>query len=336
MGRVALILAVGLVFSAVSFAADLATSPEVVAAAAVAVNAVAKSITADEAGKIPVTGHSIAVDKNVRDWTGVAPVLDNSAAVSNGEYIWKDAAGDDLGNGNYTYPQDKALTKGADLKEFRVTFDKDNLYFLIKTDRPGDWWTGFKVIGIHKEGATGGLETLAQGDMDEGNFDSGTFTNLKVAPALACQYVVAISSSYKGRIYDEKGKMIARKEAQPDDTPDFKVDDFNWNSVEVAIPLKLIGVPQGASPAGQTWKFIIATGQQDSDIARRVEATQSQYHGGGGAEVNVNPNVYDLAGSDKATQEKELGSFNSSAQEGDPKGFATIDKSFLTVNFGAK
>lgn len=306
MGRIALILAVGLVFSAVCFAEDAATTP--------------------------VTGHSIAVDKNVRDWTGIAPELENAATVSNGEYIWKDATGDDKGNGNYTYPQDKALMKGADLKEFRVTFDKDNLYLLIKTDRPGDWWAGFKVVGIHKEGATGGLETLAQGDMDEGSFDSGTFTNLKVAPALAFQYVIAVSSSYKGRIYDEKGKMIARKEAQPDDTPGFLVDDFNWNAVEVAIPLKLIG----GTPAGQTWKFIVATAQQDSDVARRVEATQSQYHGGGGAEVNVNPNVYDLAGSDKATQETELGSFDPSAQEGDLKGFATINKSFLTVNFGAK
>lgn len=332
MGRIALILAVGLLSSAVCFAENPAASPEVIAAAAVAADAVAKSLTAEEAGKIPVTGHSVAVDKNVRDWPGIAPVLDNSAAVSNGEYIWKDAAGDDLGNGNYTYPQDKALKKGADLKEVRITFDKDNLYLLIKTDRPGDWWTGFKVIGIRKEGAAGGSEVLAQGDKEEYNFDSGTFANLKVAPALACQYVVALSSTYKGRIYDEKGKMIARREAQQDDTPGFQIDDFNWNAIEVAIPLKLIG----GNPAGQTWKFIVATGQQDNDVARRIEAQESQYHGGGGAENNENPNVYDLAGADKATQERELGSFVPGAQEDDPKGFATIDKSFLTVTFGAK
>lgn len=326
MGRIALFLAVGLVFSSMCFAED-AAEPAATAA---------KALTVDEAGKIPVTGHTIAADKNIRDWTGVAPEQENSAAVSNGEYIWKDAAGDDTGSGNYTYPLDRALKKGADLKEFRVTFDRDNLYLLIRTDRPGDWWTGFKIIGIHKEGTAGGTEVLAQGDMDEGGFDSGTFANLKVSPALACQYVVAISSTYKGRIYDEKGKVIARKEAQPDDTPGFKVDDFNWNAIEVVIPLKLIGAPQGVSLAGQTWKFIIAAGQQDSDVARRVEAIQSQYHGGGGTEVNVNPNVYDLAGSDKATQEKELGSFDPNSQEGDSKGFATIEKSFLTVTFGTK
>ena len=299
MGKLALFLAIGLVFSASCYAEDA------------------------------LAGHTIAVDKNIQDWTGVAPEQENTGVISNGEYIWKDAAGDDTGNGKYTYPLDKALKKGADLKEFRVTYDKDNLYFLIKTDRPGDWWTGYKIIGIHKEGATGGSEVLAQGDADEMNFDSGTYANLKVAPALACQYVVAISSTYKGRIYDEKGKMVVRKEAQPDDTPGFKVDDFNWNAVEVAVPLKLIG----GSPAGQTWKFIVAAGQQDNDLARRVEPEASQYHGGGGIENQENPNVYDLAGSDKATQEKELGSFDANAKEGDPKGFATVDKSALTVTF---
>ncbi|MFA5339031.1 MAG: glucodextranase DOMON-like domain-containing protein [Candidatus Omnitrophota bacterium] len=299
MGKVAVLLAVGLVFSSVCFAEDA------------------------------VTGHTIAVDKNIKDWTGVAPEQENSAAVSNGEYIWKDAAGDDTGNGKYTYPLDKALKKGADLKEFRVTFDKENLYILIKTDRPGDWWTGYKVIGIHKEGVEGGTQVLAQGDPDELNFDSGTFANLKAAPALSCQYVVAVSSTYKGRIYDEKGKMIARKEAQPDDTAGFKVDDFNWNAVEIAIPLSLIG----GSPAGQTWKFIVAVGQQDNDIARKVLVEQSQYNGGGGAENGENPSAYDLAGADKATQEKDLGSYDPNASEGDLKGLATIEKSFLTVNF---
>ena len=325
MSKVAVILAIGLVFPAACFAEE-AVAPEA------APTETAKALTADEAGKIPVTGHTIAVDKNIKDWTGVAPEEENAAAVSNGEYIWKDAAGDDKGSGAYTYPLDKALKKGADLKEFRVTYDKDNLYFLIKTDRPGDWWAGFKVIGIHKEGASGGSQVLAQGDPDEMNFDSGTYANLKVAPSLACQYVVGISSTYKGRIWDAKGKLIARKEAQPDDTPGFKIEDFNWNAIEVAIPLKLIG----GSPAGQTWKFVVATGQQDNDIARKVDVEQSQYHGGGGADNGENPNVYDLAGADKATQEKELASYDPNASEGDPKGFATIQKSFLTVTFGGK
>lgn len=316
MAKGIFVLVATLVISAVSFAEE-------------ATQAV-KDLSVAEAGKIPVVGHAIAVDKNIKDWVGEAPAEENTAVVNNGEYIWKDATGDDTGNGEYTYPLNKALKKGADLKEFRVTYDKDNLYLLIKTDRPSDWWTGYRMIGIHKEGATDGMTLLAQGDKDEYNFDSGTFANLKVSPDLACQYVVVISSTYKGRIWDSKGKLIARKEAQPDDTPGFKIEDSNWNAVEVAIPWSLIG----GEPAGQTWKFIVAVGQQDNDIVRAVEEQASEWHGGGGAANGANPSVYDLAGSDKATQEKELGSYDAEADNGDPKGFATIDKSYLTVNFG--
>jgi len=293
-----------------------------------------KGLSAAEAGRIPLIGHSIAIDKNARDWIGAAPEEENSAAVNNGEYIWKDAAGDDKGDGDYTYPLSKALRKGADLKEFRVTYDKDNLYLLIRTDHPGDWWTAYRIIGIHKEGAADGMTLLAQGDPDESNFDSGTFANLKVSPDLACQYVVAISSTHKGRIWDSKGKLLARKETQPDDTPGFKIEDSNWNAVEVAIPWSLIG----GSPAlstGQTWKFIVASGQQDDDIARAVEEKAGESYGGGGSANAASPNVYDLAGLDKAAQEKELGSYDPKAEQGDPNGFAVIGKSYLTVNFPA-
>lgn len=316
MAKGIFVLAAALVISSVSFGEE----PE----------QVVKGLSAVEAGRVPLIGHSIAVDKNIRDWVGSAPEEENAATVNSGEYIWKDATGDDKGNGNYTYPLNKALKKGADLREFRVTYDKDNLYFLIRTDRPGDWWAGYRIIGIHKEGAADGMTLLAQGDPDEYNFDSGTFANLKASPDLACQYVVIVSSTYKGRIWDAKGKLIARKEDQPDDTPGFEILDSNWNAVEVAIPWSLIG----GNPAGQTWKFIVAVGQQDNDIVRAVEEQASEWHGGGGAANGANPNVYDLAGADKATQEKELGSYDPETDQGDPKGFATIDKSYLTVNFG--
>jgi len=289
---------------------------------------------AEETGRVPFTGHTIKVDRNISDWIGVAPDEENSATASNGEYIWKDAVGDNTGNGRYTYPLDRLFKGGADLQEFRITYDKNNLYFLIKTDKPADWWTGFKIIGIHKERIFEGTQILAQGDKDNLDFDSGTFANLKVSPALACQYIIAISSTYKGRIWDDKGRLIARREEGPDDTRGFEIGDPSWDVLEVAIPLKLLGVTEGASLSGETWKFIVATGQQDNDIARKVEAKQSRYYGGGGAENGDNPNIYDLAGADKTAQEKELGSYNPSARAGDPSGFAVLEKSFLTVTFG--
>ena len=327
MMRTLVVLVIALSFAAVCVAEEAASS------------GAAPGLSVQEAGKVAVTGHKISVDKAIRDWTGTAPEQENTAAVSNGEYIWKDAAGDDTGNGKYTYPQNKALKKGADLKEFRLTYDSENLYLLFKTDRPGDWWVPYRIVGIDTDGASGGkggTQVLAQGDMDEYSFDSGTFAEMKVSPELAAEYVVAISSTYKGRVWDSKGKMIARKEAQPDDTPGFKVDDYNWNAVEVAIPWTVLG---GKPADGTVWRLVIGVGQQDNDLAREVEEEASEWRGGGGetSEDNgVDPDIFDLAGSDKATQEKELGSYKANADPGDANGFATIDKSYLVVKFGSK
>ena len=276
------------------------------------------------------TGHPIKVDGATNHWIGIAPTEPNTWTISNGEYIWEDAKGDDTGNGHYTYPLNASLKKGCDLREFRLTYDDKNLYFLIKCDRPGDFWPPLRIIGIHKEGEAGGMTVLAQGDREEPDFDKGISANLKVAPELACQYVIAISSSaYKGRIWDAEGKLIGRKEGEKNDTPGFKIASANWNSVEVGIPLELIG----GSPAGQVWKIIVAIGQQDFDVARKIDVDASEWTGGGGAPNNSNPYVYDLAGADKETQEKELGSYNPNAPFGDPSGFATIEKSFLKVDF---
>nr|HPN66040.1 hypothetical protein [Candidatus Omnitrophota bacterium] len=46
--------------------------------------------TAANAEDVAVNGHKIAVDKAIRDWKGAVPEAENTAAVSEGEYIWKD------------------------------------------------------------------------------------------------------------------------------------------------------------------------------------------------------------------------------------------------------
>ena len=292
---------------------------------------------AEDVSNVPFTGHKIDVDKSIFDWKGIAPETENTAAISEGEYIWKDASGDDTGNGKYTYPLDKQLKKGADLKEFRVTFDDDNLYFLVKTNRPAEWWTPYRVIGIDTDGASGGrngMQVLAEGDIDELSPDSGTYAELKVAPELACEYVVAVSSTYKGRVWDVSGKLVAFRDDQPEDTAGFKIADMNWNTVEVAIPWALIG----GKPENKAYRFIVAVGQQDGDTAREIHEVASEWHGGGGETSDaggVDPDVYDLAGAERAVQERELGSFKMSASPGDTEGFATIDKSYLTVYFGS-
>lgn len=284
----------------------------------------------------PVTGHSVTVDKNVSDWVGVRPVQENTSVVSEGEFIYRDAKGDDTGAGNYTYPTNEAFKKCADLREFRVTFDKDNVYFLIRFNRPGQSWVPYCLIGIDQDGASGGkggTVVLTEGDLDFISEDEGTYAELKVAPELACEYVVSIFSCYRGRIWDAKGKLVARRDGKKGDTPGFVVDDVNWSSVEVAIPQKIIG-----NPDGKTWRFIVATGLEEYGHLREMADTTTEWHGGGGIgtgdEGEADPNIYDLASSSQEIQEKELSSFNPAGKLGDVKSFATIKESYLTVKFG--
>jgi hypothetical protein len=296
-----------------------------------------KGLTRDAAGKISVTGHTIKVDKKIRDWVGTSPDASNTAAVSEGEYIWRDTEDDDTGNGSYTYAVKRELRKGCDLREFRLTYDAKNLYFFIKCDRPGDWWAPYRLIGIDTDGAKGskkGTTILAQGDIDELASDNGCYGEIKVAPELACEYIVGIFSSYKGRVWDANGKLLARKEADEYDTPGFEVADFNWYVVETAIPWKIFGLD--GPPAGETWRFVVAIGQQDSDVFREIEEVETDWHGGGGETSDIDgpdPDVYDLAGASKKTQEAELGSFDPYGQPGDPDTFAAIKDSYLTVLF---
>ena len=286
-----------------------------------------------EAGETygPLSGHSIRVDGTLSSWVGTAPEQPNSGAISKGEFIWKDAYDDDTGNGKYTYPNNPSFTKAADLEEFRVTCDDKNVYFLIKTARPGDWWAPFRVIAIDTSGSAGGkrgTQVIQQGDMDTLDADTGAFCNLRVAPPLSIDYVITIAGTYKVRIWDSSGKLVAKARGEKTDTPGIKIKDFNVSAVEMQVPQKIIG-----NPRGKVWKFIVACGLEDNEHAREVRKTTDEWHGRGGADNGENPNIYDLASPNTTTQERELGSFDVNARPRDPKGFAAIQKSYLEVRF---
>ncbi len=291
------------------------------------------------AEELQVTGHSIdAMDKRITDWIGVSPETENADIYSNGEYIWRDAKGDDTGAGQYTLPINAGLQNATDLLEFRVTFDDKNVYFLIKCATPTEWWAPYRIIGIDKDGAYGSLHgatVLAEGNPYEVNSYNGTYAELKVSPTLACEYVIAIISTYQGRIWDDKGKLIAKRDAESNDTPGFQIADPMWSIIEVAVPISIIGNPQG-----QEWRFIVGIGTQDNAIAREVYKQAEEWHGGGGegksGETGPDPDIYDLAGADKKTQEEELASYKPIAEPGDTTAYATIYKSYLTIKFAEK
>jgi hypothetical protein len=282
-----------------------------------------------------VKGHIIKVDKSAKDWVGVPPVKENSWTISKGEYIFRDAKKDDVGAGQYEYPTNAAFGRCADLREFRVTCDDKNLYMLIRFNAPNEWWAPFCVIGIDRDGAygkTGRYQVLAQGGLDYIDPDDGVYAELKVAPELSCGRVVAIYSCFRGRIWDAKGKLLARKQGEDNDTEGFLIDDDNVSTIEVAIPFEIIG-----DPRGRIWRFVVATGLEDGGHIREMAKETSEWRGGGGIgdgdEGEADPDVYDLASRSSELQIKELSSYKKHAPKGDPDAFVTIEKSYLTVRF---
>jgi hypothetical protein len=281
-------------------------------------------------------GHSIKVDKNIMDWVGLPPLKDNTAAIDKGELIWKDAKGDDTGPGSYVYPLDRKIQKGADIREVRITYDDQKLYLMIKCDRPNDWWVPYRVIGIDKDGASGGKEgstSLAQGDIDEFDTYNGTYCEVGVVDELACDLVVGVSSTYKGRIWDANGQLLSYIEGDEKTVPGFKVADANWYAMEISLPYDIIG-----DPRGETWRFIIGVCTQDNDVAREVFEEADEWHGGGSddmtmADDGVDPDLYDLAGADKEGQIADFSSYNANAAPGDENGFCKIKNSYIAVTF---
>lgn len=286
-----------------------------------------------------VKGHSVnALDKKITDWIGIPPEVENFSAYSNGEFIWRDAKGDATGAGTYTQPLNAGLQNAVDLLEFRVTFDEKNVYFFIKCTTPGEWWAPYRIIGIDKNGGYGalsGTSVLAEGNPYDINSYNGTYAELKVSPQLACEYIIAVSSTYKGRIWDDKGKLVAKRDTETGDTQGFDIADPMWSIVEVAVPISIIG-----NPSGQTWRFIVGIATQDNDYAREVYKTADEWHGGGGegktGETGPDPDVYDLAGSDKKTQEQELAGYKPAGEPGETTAYAVISKSFLQVKFAER
>ncbi|MFH1369218.1 MAG: glucodextranase DOMON-like domain-containing protein [Elusimicrobiota bacterium] len=298
--------------------------------------AVTKKAAAPAKRLVPLAGHPIKVDKSISDWIGDLPAQDDSWIVNQGEYIWRDAQGDDNGTGSYTYPTNAAFTNCADIREIRITWDSKNLYFMIKCRRPGDYWAPYRMIGIHKENSSEQFTTLlAQGNPEDMNPEEGCMGNIKAAPELACQYVIGLSSTWKAYIWNAKNRLIAKRVGKEDDTPGFRCDDANWSAVEVSVPLEIIG-----NPAGQTWKFIIGVGTQESDYLRKVVSEQTEWLGGGGdgddKVPGACPYLYDLAGAPKNLQEKDLNSYKRGGSNSDSSGFAVIKNSYLTVKFADK
>ncbi|GEM_PF-1346817 len=202
----------------------------------------------------------------------------------------EDPAGDDLGDGDYAYPTDAAFGDGgeADLTRFRIEReDKTVRFTLTFRDLVDPWNVGnrltFAAIAIDSK--KGGLEELAH----------NAFARL-AAPA---EYVIYYGGETV-ELTDAEGNVL--------DVEIVSRVDMETN----ALVLEVRCCDIGGKP-GKKWKYTVAAGLQDDyggggiGDFRLVNAEAGQWRGGGGDDLAINPNVYDVLMPKKTKDLRKIG-----------------------------
>jgi len=223
-----------------------------------------------------IQAHSIVVDGDPTDWLADSSgQLENTGMYySTGEYVWVDAVGDDVGDGDYQYPTDPFFMPGmVDIKEFRVTYDDSRIYFLIKLGNITNAWNapeGFCgiLVTIHIDQdkvPSSGQEWAAQ------NMDS------KFDPSCWWEYVIVLhgfgswmmNSSFNTVGWTGNGMEVAGS-----------VDN---DCIEVAVDYSVIG-----SFVGQIWRFMVEVGFEEYSNFREVQESADSWVPGGGVPAGDN------------------------------------------------
>ncbi len=265
---------------------------------------------------------TIVVDGDPGEWTGVVPIANTGAEdLVAGEYVWNDTAGDDTGDGDYTYPKSPDLNRTGlfDLREVRFTADANNLYVLAKFQNLSNTW-----------GGSDGFSTVAAALLIDTTRDASGATaarpNVNVAAGSGWEYWAKIGQSgwhnENAKIFDGVGDWapIANR-ANP-----------GMNAIEASIPLAFFA-KDGTAVNGATWRFMLLVGSFDGGGPNGFRDTMGalwccDWNFGGGSDTAYDPNAIDIAfAATQVGQEAELGSYTATAP-------ATIASS-VDVTFGA-
>jgi len=275
---------------------------------------------------------TITVDGDPSDWTGMN-IIPNTGVESNGEFVWNDAAGDDTGDGDYTYATapDLNVTGLFDLREFRVTADASNLYILVRVGDLNNPWGGSDGFST----ATGVLLIDTTRDT---NGQINSLPNVNVAAGSGWEYYVRLGNpgwhATAKKIFDRSASAWAPIENKGDPATDV---------IEASIPLSFIG-KDGYGINGATWRFFFFLQSHDgATVTSFRDVVAAKYTGGGdpgngasyvfggGADHPYDPEIMDIAfAATQLTQEGELNSYTTTTP-------ATIsssgDVTFANVGF---
>jgi carbohydrate-binding DOMON domain-containing protein len=189
---------------------------------------------------------------------------------------WDDPVGDDTGDGDYTYPTSEAFGEGgeADLLSFAIEKANGSLIFEFKIRNLVDPW---------KVGNRLTMVAVAI-DSDEGG-DNELRRNANALLAEPSEYQVFAA----GEVVE-----VIDANSEPLDLGASVETDIEAGTIRIHVPI------EGLNGAASDWRFTPAVGLQDDygggglGDFREVKEVAEEWRGGGGDDLAIDTNVYDI------------------------------------------
>jgi carbohydrate-binding DOMON domain-containing protein len=190
--------------------------------------------------------------------------------------VWGDPSGDDTGDGDYTYPTNPAFGEGgeADILSFSIEKDNGNLIFVFEMRNLVDPWNvgnRLTMVAVAIDTEDGGDEELRH--------------NANVFLAEPSEYQVFAAGDVV-EVIDEESERV--------DIGAAVTTDVAAGVIRISVPIAEI------NGAASEWLFTPAAGLQDDYGAgglgdfRDVKAEREEWRGGGGDDLSIDPNIYDI------------------------------------------
>lgn len=189
---------------------------------------------------------------------------------------WDDPSGDDTGDGDYVYPTNEAFGDGgeADLLGFSIEKDNGNLIFEFRIRNLVDpWGVGNRLTMV----------AVAIDTQDGG--DSELRRNANVNLEAPSEYQV-FAAGGEVEVLDADSERV--------DMGATVTTDIEVGVIRISLPIERI------DGAASDWRFTPAAGLQDDYGAgglgdfREVRAEAEEWRAGGGDDLAIDPNVFDI------------------------------------------
>jgi len=217
-----------------------------------------------------------------------------------------DPAGDDKGDGDYTYPQNQRAQPGIfDLTNVKISFDGGWIYFQLK-------FSDLSHSEITSDTSFNGTFAAITIDSDHKRKSGNTQLffcngNFEFSEEDAFEFAIEVSNAGV-LVYDQNWVWQALFLKA-----DSHKDHMDGNEFYFAIPQWIIGIPDSS------WKIQVLTGGETGGYKNtafgvgslmKVGKMATPNKGGGGVDPHFNPDVYDILTTKEMNQEEILSRFD--------------------------